>query len=146
MIIALSGGFDPIHRGHIAMIKEASRFGRVHIYLNSDAWLKRKKGFIFMDYEDRAHILWEIKGVELVIPASDDDGTVCETLRKFKPDYFGNGGDRGATNTPEVSLCDELGIKTVFNLGGDKVNSSSAIVEKAVENKLENLKEIVGQW
>lgn len=127
-IIALSGGFDPIHIGHVRMIQEAAELGRVHIYLNTDEWLFRKKGFVFMDIKQRAEILWAIKGVELVIPASDDDGTVCKTLEVFRPQMFGNGGDRKEGNTPEKTLCEEHGIKMVYNLGGDKIESSSNLV------------------
>jgi D-beta-D-heptose 7-phosphate kinase/D-beta-D-heptose 1-phosphate adenosyltransferase len=133
-IIALSGGFDPIHRGHVDMIEEAAQHGRIHIYLNTDEWLKKKKGYIFMPWEDRARILMAMKGVELVFPAEDKDGTVCETIRKFKPDIFGNGGDRGPKNTPELKLCNDLRIKTLFGLGGKKVQSSSSLVKKAREN------------
>lgn len=130
-IIAVSGGFDPIHEGHIDMIEAAAGYGRVHVYLNSDEWLKNKKGYIFMPYITRARILMAIKGVELVIPVIDEDHTVCETLRKFKPDYYVNGGDRLPDNTPEVEVCKELCIETLWNVGGGKVNSSSWIVSAA---------------
>lgn len=133
-IIAISGGFDPLHIGHIRMIQEAAQHGRVHIYANTDAWLIRKKGYAFMSLKDRAEILMAIKGVELVIPAMDDDGTVCESIKTFKPDIFANGGDRSPENTPELKLCNDLKIRTIFGVGGEKVESSSSIIRKVMEH------------
>lgn len=129
-IVAISGGFDPIHEGHLDYIAEASRFGRVHVYLNTDEWLMRKKGYVFMPFRQRARVLMAMRGVELVIPASDEDGTVCESIRAFKPDFFAKGGDRHLENTPEVHLCNELGIGLLFNIGGPKIESSSELVNK----------------
>jgi D-beta-D-heptose 7-phosphate kinase/D-beta-D-heptose 1-phosphate adenosyltransferase len=126
--VAVSGGFDPIHDGHIALIREAAKHGDVIVILNSDEWLKRKKGYAFMDYQQRSAIIYAIKGVLDVVPADDGDGTVCATLAKLRPDYFANGGDRKPDNTPELRLCTELGIKPLFNIGGEKVASSSEIV------------------
>lgn len=126
--IAISGGFDPIHPGHIAMIEDAMKYGEVHIIVNSDEWLIRKKGFFFQPWIDRKKIL---EAYTPHIHAVDDaDGTVCEALRRIKPDLFGNGGDRGMKNTPELSVCDELGIEPVFELGGGKYSSSSALNAK----------------
>ncbi len=123
--IAISGGFDPIHPGHIAMIEKARAFGEVHIIVNSDEWLIRKKGFFFQPWTDRKRIL---EAYTPHVHAVDDaDGTVCEALRRIRPDYFGNGGDRGKTNTPELTVCEELGIEAVFELGGGKYSSSSSI-------------------
>lgn len=123
--IVISGGFDPIHPGHIAMIESAAEYGEVHIVVNSDDWLVRKKGFFFQPWTDRKKIL------EVYTPhihtVDDSDGTVCEALRRIKPDYFGNGGDRTGKNTPELDVCKELGIEPVFELGGGKYSSSSAI-------------------
>lgn len=129
-IVAVSGGFDPIHKGHIAMIDEAAQYGRVHVYLNGDDWLRRKKGYVFMPWNDRAAILLALKGVDLVIPVIDTDDTVCETIKKFKPDIFCNGGDRLPDNTPELVLCCDLGIQVKFNVGGGKVESSSDLVRR----------------
>jgi cytidyltransferase-like protein len=123
--IIISGGFDPIHPGHIAMIESAAEYGEVHIVLNSDDWLSRKKGFFFQSWTDRKKIL------EIYTPhihtVDDADGTVCEALRRIKPDYFGNGGDRGVKNTPELNTCEEIGINPIFELGGGKYSSSSEI-------------------
>lgn len=126
--IAISGGFDPIHPGHIAMIEDASKYGEVHVIVNSDEWLVRKKGFFFQPWLDRKKILEAY--TPHVHEVDDADGTVCEALRRIKPDYFGNGGDRGKTNTPELSVCSELGIEPVFELGGGKYSSSSALNAK----------------
>ena len=129
-IVAISGGFDPVHVGHVRMIKEAAKLGDVIIITNSDEWLKRKKGYVFMPWEERQEILAEFKGVIDVIEAWDKDDTVCKTLERVKPDIFANGGDRKGDNTPEVDLCMKLDIELVWNVGGDKIQSSSELVEK----------------
>ena len=128
-IVAISGGFDPVHVGHVRMIKDAARLGDVIIITNSDAWLKRKKGYVFMSWDERQEILAEFKGVIDVIEAWDEDDTVCKTLERVKPDIFANGGDRKGDNTPEVQLCMDLGIELAWNVGGDKIQSSSELVE-----------------
>ena len=132
--IAVSGGFDPIHVGHVRMILEASKFGEVIIIANSDAWLKRKKGYVFMPWEERAEILSAIRGVSCVVQARDDDETVCESLEHLKEsinlDYFANGGDRKQNNTPEMKVCKDLHIEMIWNCGGDKIQSSSELVER----------------
>ena len=81
----VSGGFDPVHVGHIRMIREAAEYGDVIVVANSDNWLHRKKGFVFMEFEKRAEILSSIKGVILVDSVDDTDGTVCEAIRRHKP-------------------------------------------------------------
>jgi len=128
--IAVSGGFDPIHKGHIQMIREAAEYGQVIVILNSDEWLIKKKGYKFMSFEERAYIAGSIKGVTIVTSVDDTDGTVCKALKRFKPDYFANGGDRYDTNTPEMSVCEELGIEMLWNIGGGKIQSSSDLVHK----------------
>jgi len=128
--IAVSGGFDPIHKGHVQMIREASKYGNVIVLLNSDTWLIRKKGYKFMTFEDRSFIVGNIKGVKVVSNVNDADDTVCAGLKRFKPDYFANGGDRYITNTPEMEVCKELGIKMLWNIGGSKIQSSSDLVAK----------------
>lgn len=134
MIVAISGGFDPVHVGHIRLIHDAALKGDVVVILNSDEWLMRKKGFVFMDWLSRAYILRAITGVHDVIPVDDSDGTVCEALKTLRPDYFANGGDRTAQNTPELTLCCDLGIKTLFNIGGEKIASSSELVNAVQKN------------
>ena len=137
-IVAISGGFDPVHVGHVRMIKESAKLGDVIIITNSDAWLKRKKGYVFMPWEERQEILAEFKGVIDVIEAWDEDDTVCKTLERVKPDIFANGGDRKGDNTPEVDLCMKLDIVLVWNVGGDKIQSSSELVEKMKKLESEN--------
>ena len=128
-LIAVSGGFDPVHIGHIRMIRDASRYGDVMVIINSDEWLQRKKGYVFMPYEERAEIMGNIKGVVLVTAVNDEDGTVCNALRRHKPDAFANGGDRKTQNTPEMDVCEELGIQMLWGVGGnDKPQSSSWLV------------------
>ena len=89
--IAIAGGFDPIHPGHIALIEEAQKYGEVHIIVHSDAWLIGKKGFFFHPWNDRKKIL------EAYTPhihaVDDEDGTACEAIERLRPDYFGYGGD-----------------------------------------------------
>ena len=82
-------------------------------------------------------IIDSIKGVAGVYKALDDDDTVCENLRRLKPDAFANGGDRKDDNVPEVAVCKELGIKMLWNVGGEKSQSSSELVAKQKENKNE---------
>ena len=134
-VVIVSGGFDPIHAGHVQMIRDASRYGDVIIVANSDDWLMRKKGYVFMPFEERRMILKEIKGVMIVAAVDDSDGTVCDALRILQPDYFANGGDRGRDNTPEQDVCEELGIKMLWGMGGDyKLNSSSDLAKNLINN------------
>mgnify|MGYP001179988032 FL=1 len=132
--IMVSGGFDPVHIGHIQMIEKASEWGEVIVVINSDDWLMRKKGYVFMPWKERAYIMGNIKGVSLVSGVNDEDGTVCQAIGIHRPDAFANGGDRKKDNTPEMELCDELGIQMMWGVGGkDKPQSSSWLVNKAME-------------
>ena len=129
--VMVSGGFDPVHAGHIRMILDAAKWGDVIVIANSDRWLFEKKGFVFMHFDQRAEILNAIKGVVLVDSVDDSDGTVCEAIRRLKPTYFANGGDRGRSNTPEQDVCEELGVEMLWSIGGDeKRDSSSDLVER----------------
>jgi D-beta-D-heptose 7-phosphate kinase/D-beta-D-heptose 1-phosphate adenosyltransferase len=136
--VMVSGGFDPVHVGHIRMIREAAQHGDVIVIANSDSWLHRKKGYVFMDFEKRSEILNALKGVIIVDSVDDSDGTVCEAIRRHAPTYFANGGDRGRTNTPEQDVCEELGVELLWGIGGDyKADASSNLVNrfrKAQEN------------
>ena len=134
-MILLSGGFDPLHTGHIGMIEAASGYGKVVIALNSNEWLIGKKGFFFQSWEDRADILGAIASVFSVVSVDDSDGTVCEALSRLKPKYFGNGGDRTKKNTPELKLCKELDTMPIFGLGGEKSRASSTIAAKAIVSR-----------
>lgn len=131
--IAVSGGFDPLHIGHIRMFKAASMLGRVVVILNNDNWLKDKKGFVFMPQSERAELISEYPFVDAVVltdhKENDVDRSVCRTLAMVKPDMFANGGDRLSSNTPELAYCKETGIQMVFNIGGGKVQSSSWLTD-----------------
>ena len=134
--VMVSGGFDPVHVGHIRLILDAAKFGDVIVIANSDQWLYRKKGFVFMTFDQRKEILDAIKGVVLVDSVNDTDGTVCEAIRRHNPTYFANGGDRKKTNTPEVDVCNELGIELLWGVGGNsKSESSSDLVKRVKEHK-----------
>jgi cytidyltransferase-like protein len=132
-IVAVSGGFDPIHVGHVRLINEAKKLGdELIVIINNDIWLKKKKKYNFMSQEDRVEIISNLKAVDKVVltshDASSDDMSVCNELNLLKPDIFANGGDRKEDNIPEYELCNKLGIKMVFNVGGEKLRSSSDLV------------------
>jgi cytidyltransferase-like protein len=135
-VVAVSGGFDPVHVGHVQMIEEAAEHGDVMVIINSDDWLLRKKGYVFMPWPEKAYIMSQIKGVTRVVSVDDSDDSVCEALRTHKPDCFANGGDRRKTNTPEMDVCEELGIALMWNVGGGKIQSSSDLVNKAKWGKM----------
>ena len=140
--VMVSGGFDPVHVGHIRMILEASQYGDVIVIANTDDWLYRKKGFVFMNWDRRAEILNALKGVVLVDSVDDSDGTVCEAIRRLKPTYFANGGDRGKTNTPEINLCEEIGVELLWGIGGDyKADASSDLVDRFRKHRGSNSEE-----
>lgn len=130
-IVAVSGGFDPIHVGHVRMIQEAAALGdELVVIVNNDNWLMSKKGYVFMPQEQRKEIIEAMRGVTRVVFTShgpdDEDRSVCRELRDIQPHIFANGGDRFADNIPEAIVCRELGIETIFNIGqGGKVQSSS---------------------
>ena len=134
-ISVVSGGFDPIHSGHISYINSAKKFGDyLIIALNSDDWLRKKKGKEFMPFEERKSVLENIKNVDEVLDFEDDDlGSCIKALEKIKAKFpdeeiiFCNGGDRGKENIPEMSVS---GITFEFSVGGDeKKNSSSWILK-----------------
>jgi D-beta-D-heptose 7-phosphate kinase/D-beta-D-heptose 1-phosphate adenosyltransferase len=126
--VCVSGGFDPLHIGHLRLIQEAAQYGNVIAIVNSDEWLMRKKGYIFMPFSERCEILAGIRGVVEAVAVNDIDGTVCEALQRIKPTYFANGGDRKNNNTPEMDVCEREGIALLWNIGGGKIQSSSTLV------------------
>ena len=115
--VMISGGFDPIHVGHIRLIREAAKYGNVIVAMNSDDWIFRQKGFNSIGFKERKEFLMAIKGVLDVFPVYDEDGTVCSALMEHKPTYFAKGGSRNENNTPEKVVCEELGIKMLWNIG-----------------------------
>lgn len=144
LIVAVSGGFDPIHIGHVRMIKEAKDIagpdGKVIVILNNDHWLRRKKGFAFMPEAERKEIIEHIAGVDKVIVSCHQKGTtdssVCVDLCKLKPHIFVNGGDRTKKNIPELEVGKAWGMQMAFGVGrGGKVQSSSELVEKVKKIK-----------
>jgi len=136
VVVAVSGGFDPIHIGHVRMFKEARKLGdRLVVILNNDNWLKKKKGFVFMPQKERVEVLRSIRWVDDVLLTMHKpnltDMSVCRELKRLKPDIFANGGDRKRGNIPEVDVCHNIGTRLVFNIGkGGKVQSSSWLVAK----------------
>lgn len=130
IVVAVSGGFDPVHIGHIRYLKEAKKLGdKLLVILNSDDFLIRKKGKPFMIFAERKEILQAIRWVDEVVPSVDNDQTVCQSLKYYQPDIFAKGGDRTISNIPEKDTCSELGIKMVFGVGGAKIQSSSWLIE-----------------
>ena len=138
----ITGGFDPLHSGHLALIKSAAHIGvynLVCIGLNSDAWLYRKKGFVFMPFEERKEILENIVSVHKVISFDDSDDSSCDAIERCVSHYpylekiiFCNGGDRTEQNIPELDFKPRGNVKVefAFGVGGtDKKNSSSALVK-----------------
>lgn len=131
IVVTTSGGFDPVHVGHIRLFREAKALGdKLVVILNTDDFLLKKKGYVFMPFDERKEILESIKYVDKVIPCIDTDQTVSKTLEKLRPDVFAKGGDRKESNTPELPICKELNIRVVFNVGGGKVQSSSWLVKR----------------
>lgn len=130
-IVAVSGGFDPIHIGHIRYLKEARKLGtKLVVILNSDNFLTKKKGHYFMSYDERKEVVESIRYVDEVFECIDKDQTVCKSLAQLKPNIFAKGGDRTISNIPEKTICESIGIEMVFGVGGGKIQSSSWLLEK----------------
>jgi D-beta-D-heptose 7-phosphate kinase/D-beta-D-heptose 1-phosphate adenosyltransferase len=157
-IVAVSGGFDPIHSGHLAMLRQAAALGdRLVVGVNSDAWLTRKKGKPFMDIEERKAIVLAIKWVDSVWDFDDSDGTACDFLNRVKNYYqikandfvFANGGDRVESNNAELGV---EGWRFVYGIGGsDKKNSSSKLLkdwenESSSSNPYNSFKDITDMY
>ena len=146
-VVAVSGGFDPVHIGHVRMFEEAQKLGdELVVILNNDNWLRLKKGFAFMQERERKEIIEAFKPVDRVIITSHEldatDMSVCRELKELRPDIFANGGDRkpDGVPVPEIALCRELGIEMLYNVGrGGKVQSSSWLTAKVKENRKETV-------
>ncbi|OHA26532.1 MAG: hypothetical protein A3C06_03065 [Candidatus Taylorbacteria bacterium RIFCSPHIGHO2_02_FULL_46_13] len=141
IIVTVSGGFDPLHVGHIRYFEVAKKLGStLVVILNNDNWLMKKKGYVFMPERERKEIIEALRVVDRVVLTShrknDSDVSVCKELRRIKPDIFANGGDRkpDGNPVPEVGVCKELGIKMVYNIGkGGKIQSSSWLSESVAK-------------
>tara|TARA_S200000501_G_scaffold307969_1_gene297344 strand:+ start:480 stop:1055 length:576 start_codon:yes stop_codon:yes gene_type:complete len=147
-IYMTSGGFDPLHIGHVRCIRGTSDLatssdihpsilkGLVVVVVNADSFLIRKKGYAFMPLQERMEIIDAIKGVDFVVPwETDGDQTVCQALEILRPNFFTKGGDRtDFTNIPEWSVCKKINCEIIANVGhGGKVQSSSNLVSKATD-------------
>ncbi len=131
VIVTVSGGFDPVHVGHLRMFEEAKNLGdKLVVILNCDAWLVRKKGRAFMNQSERAEIIKGFRCVDDVFVLESGRNDVVEALEKIRPHIFANGGDRKAEkDIPEAEICKKLGIQMIFNVGGGKVRSSSELLK-----------------
>jgi D-beta-D-heptose 7-phosphate kinase/D-beta-D-heptose 1-phosphate adenosyltransferase len=137
-IIIATGGFDPLHTGHINYLNEAKKLGDYLVVgVNSNDWLIRKKGTYFLDFAERCMVINSLKPVNAVLAFDDADGTACSLLNNLIQVYegkyritFANGGDRDESNTPETGI---QGIEFAWNVGGGKLNSSSSILDDYVQ-------------
>lgn len=133
--VAVSGYFTVLHKGHVKLFKEARELGdALIVILNNNEQQIAKKGKLIHDVEDIKYIIQEFECVDEVIIAGDKDSTVCKTLELVEPHIFANGGDRFEDNVPEKAVCEELDIEMVFNVGGEKTNSSTDILKKGETN------------
>ena len=141
-VVLVTGGFDPLHSGHIAYFKAAAELGdKLVVGVNTDAWLKRKKGRAFMPISERTPIIQNLSMVDHCVLFNDDDNTSIEAIKNVKMMYpdadiiFANGGDRTAENIPEMVFSD---ITFEFGVGGsNKANSSSWILDEWKTQKTE---------
>jgi|TARA_R110001632_G_scaffold8171_1_gene31975 D-beta-D-heptose 7-phosphate kinase/D-beta-D-heptose 1-phosphate adenosyltransferase len=149
--VVVSGGFDPIHIGHIRMFNEAKSLanpmgGELIVIINSDDFLEEKKGYVFMPFEERMEVIANLKAVDRVVASIDKDETVIETLRSLFEDLsnkisiFANGGDRKSReDVPEFTICQQYGVGLLFGLGGEKTQASSNLVNNVWEKRYEQL-------
>jgi D-beta-D-heptose 7-phosphate kinase/D-beta-D-heptose 1-phosphate adenosyltransferase len=137
--VTTSGGFDPLHVGHLRCIQESAAIALQHkvplvVIVNGDGFLARKKGYAFMPEMERAEIIAGIAGVDAVVLWDDGTQFVTGALEILRPIVFAKGGDRdSAANVPEFDLCEQIGCKVVFGVGGGKVQSSSDLVKAVKE-------------
>lgn len=133
-IVVVSGYFTVLHIGHLRMFKAAKELGdKLIVIVNNDEQLKAKKGKVIVSALDRAELIRGFSCVDSVYIAVDKDETVCQTLEELSSlglSIFANGGDRTSDNVPEQETCAKLGIVMLYGIGGDKVDSSTRILEE----------------
>ena len=132
-IVCTSGGFDPVHPGHLSCFFDSKQYGdTLVVVVNGDAWLTKKKGKPFMDLKTRMGILSFVYGIDYIIPFEiENDNTVIQALKKVRPNVFTKGGDRiDETSIPEWDTCKELNIEVVSGVGYDKLWSSSDFLKE----------------
>tara|TARA_B100000676_G_C17861899_1_gene723805 strand:+ start:147 stop:581 length:435 start_codon:yes stop_codon:yes gene_type:complete len=140
-IVLVSGGFDPVHSGHIKLIENASKYGKIVVLLNSDKWLQNKKGKSFLPFSERSIIMSALKNVIDVISCGEIDRTCIDGIEKVMEKYqnheikFANGGDRNSDSTPETIFCEKNGIELLWGIGGDKKSNSSSWILKKWKEK-----------
>lgn len=135
--VAVSGYFNPMHVGHVRLLKEAKELGDyLVVILNNDEQVKLKGSVPFMSLEDRKEIVEAVKYVDEVFISIDKDKTICKSLEAVRPNIFANGGDRHKGEIPESKICKENNIKMVDNVGGNKIRSSSILIKEASEENV----------
>jgi len=140
-IVIASGYMNPVHVGHIYYLREAKKLGQyLLVIINNDKQVQQKGSVPFMKDDERLNIVSELCCVDEVRLSIDTDLTVCATLISLMREYgkehkliFAKGGDRTERNIPEFKTCRDLGIEVVFGVGGGKIQSSSELIQKAVE-------------
>ena len=145
-IVMVSGGFDPVHIGHVRLFQEARKLGdELIVVINNDSWLKLKKGYAFMPAHERKEIIEAFGVVDRVILSSHKKNTkdmsISEDLRSIRPHIFAKGGDRHRGNIPisEVLVCEEIGCTIVSDIGfGGKIQSSSKLIKKSILKYIKN--------
>jgi D-beta-D-heptose 7-phosphate kinase/D-beta-D-heptose 1-phosphate adenosyltransferase len=146
-VVVISGFFNPIHCGHIDYIRASASLGdKLVVIVNNDNQVRLKGTVPFMSEKDRLKIVSNIKGVDSAVISVDEDGTVCQSVReeyyKHYNDYFftsmvfANGGDRKEGGIPESVLEKEIGVSMVYNVGGEKTESSSDLISRVKETEL----------
>jgi cytidyltransferase-like protein len=147
--ILVSGAFNPLHFGHLLLLREASKYGKVIVALNSDDWVRKNKGYLLFDFEARKSLLEECEYVSKVISFDDSDGDAVYALFEVRPTYFGNGGSATSLSLPkeELQVCEYLGIEPVFDLGdtiknidNNKLQSAQKSIINHANKELDKLK------
>jgi cytidyltransferase-like protein len=146
--ILISGAFNPLHFGHLLLLRDASKYGKVIVALNSDDWVLKNKGHLLFDFETRKSLLEECTYVSKVISFDDSEGDASYAIFEIKPTYFGNGGSATSLSLPkeELQVCGYLGIETIFDLGNvlkeienDNLVSAQRSIVNHANKQLKNL-------